>query len=240
MIAQCRNGWMQCSGFIARRVVANTRRALLLATLIVAAVGASHALDFDGLLARFRGLGGQDPVLRDWEKLLVDAKPLGTNEKLRRVNDFFNRRVQFGDDQDIWGQSDYWATLLETLSKGKGDCEDFTTAKYFTLLNVGVPNDQLRLIYVKARIGGASSRVTQPHMVLAYYDAPEADPIVLDNLISDLRPAPRRPDLQPIFSFNRQSIWQGGANKNGNAPDGTVQISHWQGLLIRARAEGFD
>lgn len=239
MIAQCRDYWFQCGRSIARRL-GNARRWFLAAGFIVAAVGAVQALDFDRLLAQFRGLGGRDPVLRDWEKLLVDARPLETKEKLRRVNDFFNRRVQSGDDQEIWGQSDYWATLLETLSKGKGDCEDFTTAKYFTLLNAGVANDQLRLIYVKAKIGGATSRVTQPHMVLAYYDAPEADPLVLDNLISDLRPAPRRPDLQPIFSFNRQSIWQGGANGNGAAPDGAVHISHWQGLLARAQAEGFD
>jgi predicted transglutaminase-like cysteine proteinase len=239
MIAQCRDCWFQCGRSIAR-FLGNARRWLLAGGLIVAAIGAVHALDFDRLLAQFRGLGGRDAVLRDWEKLLVDAKALETKEKLRRVNDFFNRRVQFGDDQDIWGQSDYWATLLETLSKGKGDCEDFTTAKYFTLLNAGVPNEQLRLIYVRAKIGGVNSRVTQPHMILAYYDSPEADPIVLDNLISDLRPAPRRPDLQPIFSFNRQSIWQGGANGNGNAPDGRVHISHWQGLLTRARAEGFD
>jgi len=237
MIAQCRNCWFQSGRAIARRL-GNARRWLLAAGLIVTAIGGVQALDFDRLLAQFRGLGGRDTVLRDWERLLVDARTLETKEKLRRVNDFFNRRVQSGDDLEIWGQSDYWATLLETLSKGKGDCEDFTTAKYFTLLNAGVPNEQLRLIYVKAKIGGTSSRVSQPHMVLAYYDAPEADPIVLDNLISDLRPAPRRPDLQPIFSFNRQSVWQGGAN--GNAPDGPVQISHWRGLLARAHAEGSD
>lgn len=231
---------MQGSSFVARvkRVV---RRCLLLPILvIVAAVGASHALDFDHLLTRFRGFGGQDPVLRDWEKLLVDARPLATKDKLRRVNDFFNGRIQSGDDQEIWGQSDYWATLLETLARGQGDCEDFTTAKYFTLLNVGVPNEQLRLIYVKAKIGGTASRVSQPHMVLAYYDAPEADPIVLDNLIADLRPAPRRPDLQPVFSFNSQSIWQGAAGKTAAAPNGFGLLSHWEGLLTRAKAEGFD
>jgi predicted transglutaminase-like cysteine proteinase len=107
----------------------------------------------------------------------------------------------------IWGQSDYWATPLETLAKGKGDCEDFTIAKYFTLLEAGLPNEQLRLIYVKARIGGAASNVTQAHMVLAYYSEPDAEPLILDNLITDIRPASRRPDLQPVFSFNSMGIW---------------------------------
>ena len=30
-------------------------------------------------------------------------------EKLRRANDFFNRRLIFDDDIAIWGQTDYWA-----------------------------------------------------------------------------------------------------------------------------------
>jgi predicted transglutaminase-like cysteine proteinase len=231
---------MQCSNFVAR-VKRGVRLWLVLPILIiVAALGAGHALDFDYLRARFRGFGGQDPVLRDWEKLLADARPLATKDKLRRVNDFFNRRIQTGDDQEIWGQSDYWATLLETLAKGRGDCEDFTTAKYFTLLNAGVPNEQLRLIYVKARIGGPSSNVTQPHMVLAYYGAPEADPVVLDNLITDLRSAPRRPDLQPVFSFNSQGLWQGAAGRTPPAPNGTLRLSQWEGLLVRSKADGFD
>jgi predicted transglutaminase-like cysteine proteinase len=239
MIAQGRNRWLECGICIARSF-RTARRCLVAAALIVAAAGAVHALDFGRLLVQFRGLGGQDAVLRDWERLLVDARPLETKEKLRRVNDFFNRRIQFGDDQAIWGQSDYWATLLETLSKGQGDCEDFTTAKYFTLLNTGVPIDQLRLIYVKARIGGASSRVTQPHMVLAYYDTPEADPIVLDNLITEPRPAPRRPDLQPVFSFNSQNLWAGAEGRTAASPNGTLHLSHWEGLLNRVKAEGFD
>lgn len=232
---------MQCSSFFARGREVVRRWLLLPIIIIVAAAGASHALDFDYILARFRGFGGQDPVLRDWERLLADARPLATKDKLRRVNDFFNRRIQSGDDQEIWGQSDYWATLLETLARGRGDCEDFTTAKYFTLLNVGVPNEQLRLIYVKAKIGGTASRVTQPHMVLAYYDTPEADPLLLDNLIADLRSAPRRPDLQPVFSFNSQTIWQGAAGRTTPAaPNGTLHLSQWEGLLKRAKAEGFD
>jgi hypothetical protein len=41
--------------------------------------------------------------------------------------------------------------------------------------------------------------------VLAYYALPEAEPLILDNLISELRPASRRPDLTPVFSFNAEN-----------------------------------
>jgi predicted transglutaminase-like cysteine proteinase len=236
MIPQGRRERVQRSNTIA----AIARRWPVAPILIVLAIGVAHALDFDRLLNRFLGFGGSEAVFREWQRLLTDAKPLGTREKLRRVNDFFNRRLQFGDDQEIWGERDYWATLLETLAKGRGDCEDFTTAKYFTLLNAGVPSEQLRLVYVRAKIGGASSSTVQAHMVLAYYDTPEADPIVLDNLIAELRPAARRPDLQPVFSFNGHGIWQGTAGKAAAGGGRPGRLSRWDDLLKRAKAEGFE
>lgn len=192
------------------------------------------------MLDSLRQLGASEAAFRDWQRLLMETRPLDTMEKLKRVNEFFNRRIQFGDDQQIWGQSDYWATPLETLAKGKGDCEDFTIAKYFTLLNAGIKNEQLRLVYVKARIGGSASSITQAHMVLAYYPTPDAEPIILDNLITDLRPAARRTDLQPLFSFNSQGIWQGAGGADAKGPGGPGRLSRWDDLLMRARAEGFD
>lgn len=229
-----------------RRRAARQRRLQSMALGFAAAValGGAVAANMDTLLASLRKFGGSEAAFRDWQKLLADARPLGPMDKLKRVNEFFNRRIQFGEDQQIWGQSDYWATPLETLAKGKGDCEDFTIAKYFTLLNAGVPLEQLRLVYVKARIGGSASTVTQAHMVLAYFATADAEPLVLDNLITDLRPASRRPDLAPVFSFNSQGIWQGaggGADAKGpGAAGGSGRLSRWEDLLQRARAEGFD
>lgn len=203
-------------------------------------LGAGAATDFDRMQVALRQLGGSEAAFRDWQKLLADARPLGAMDKLRRVNEFFNRRIQFGEDQQIWSQSDYWATPMETLAKGRGDCEDFSIAKYFTLLDAGMPVEQLRLVYVKARIGGNASNVTQAHMVLAYYPTPEAEPVILDNLITDLRPASRRQDLQPVFSFNSQGIWQGSAGGGARGPGGAGRLSRWDNLLERTRAEGFD
>ena len=175
---------------------------------------------------------------RDWQKLLQESAQQTAPAKLKQVNDFFNRRVKFGDDQEIWGQSDYWATPMETLGKGAGDCEDFTIAKYFTLLLLNIPDEKMRLIYVQARIGGVNSSITQAHMVLAYYPTPEVDPLILDNLVNDMQPASRRSDLLPVFSFNTQGLWQGTTGVRGAG--GPASLSRWQELLRRARAEGFD
>jgi predicted transglutaminase-like cysteine proteinase len=213
---------------------------LMLAVILSLPAHPVIPIDFARLQAALRRLGGNAQSFADWQMLLTNTKELGVSDKLRRVNEFFNRRIQFGTDQEIWGQSDYWATPMETLAKGKGDCEDFTIAKYFTLLNLDIPNEQLRLVYVKARIGGPASSIQQAHMVLAYYPAPDAEPLVLDNLITDIRPAARRPDLQPVFSFNSQGIFNGADAKATLGSGGVGQLSRWNELLQRARDEGFD
>jgi predicted transglutaminase-like cysteine proteinase len=155
-------------------------------------------------------------------------------DKLKAANDFFNRRISFQDDRLVWGVDDYWASPLELLDRGRGDCEDFAIAKYFTLLAMGVPASKLRLVYARALM----DRSVQPHMVLAYYDDPSIDaPLILDNLVAEIRRAPGRSDLTPIFSFNSEGLWQGiGSHFEG---DPIARLSYWRGALAKAHAEGF-
>jgi predicted transglutaminase-like cysteine proteinase len=135
-----------------------------------------------------------------WQELIRTSSGLTDMQKLRRVNDFFNALV-FVNDIDHWGKKDYWATPLETLVSNGGDCEDFSIAKYFTLLETGIPAEKLRLTYVKAL------RLNQAHMVLTYFPSPDDDPLVLDNLDKEISPASRRDDLQPVYSFNGDGLW---------------------------------
>lgn len=175
---------------------------------------------------------------RDWQKLVADTEKIADqDQQVKKVNEFWNRRIQFIEDTEAWGQSDYWATPMESLGHGKGDCEDFAIAKYFTLLAAGMDMSQLRLIYVKAKMGGGA---TQAHMVLAFYSDPEAEPQILDNLVGEIRPASRRPDLTPVFSFNSQGIWGGASASDSSGSTGTKRLSRWEELLARARTEGFE
>ena len=154
-------------------------------------------------------------------------------ERLTAINAFFNTRVAFRDDIETWGQIDYWATPLELLDKGAGDCEDYAIAKYMSLLSAGVPQARLRLVYVRAQFQGRP----QAHMVLAYYAQPESEPLILDNINPEIRPASLRPDLTPVFSFNGEGLGSGvGATTAGNP---LVRLSLWRDLLAKAKAEGF-
>jgi predicted transglutaminase-like cysteine proteinase len=96
-----------------------------------------------------------------------------------------------------------------------------------------MPSARLRLVYVRAQVGGA----VQAHMVLAYYAAPSAEPLILDNLVGELRPASRRPDLVPVFSFNSDGLWEGVGAKVAGDP--LARLSRWREVLAKARAEGF-
>ena len=133
----------------------------------------------------------------------------------------------------VCSQQDYWATPIEFLRKGAGDCEDFALAKYFTLREMGVPANQLRITYVKAL------QLNQAHMVVTWYATPDAIPLVLDNLKTAILPATQRTDLLPVYAFNGEGLWlpQSGGNKRVGD---SKRLSRWQDLLTRMRAEGFE
>lgn len=181
---------------------------------------------------------GNDGValLGAWQRMLDEANTLDIEKKLTRVNQFFNRNIRYTEDIILWKKSDFWATPLEVMGVRAGDCEDYTIAKYLSLLELGIPNEQLRLIYVKAKIGGPQSKVSQAHMVLGYYPSPNAIPLILDSLISTIEPANQRPDLHPVFSFNSEGLWVG--NQSTQA-DPTARLSRWRDLLARVKEEGF-
>jgi predicted transglutaminase-like cysteine proteinase len=176
--------------------------------------------------------------VRSWRDLLVSAASRDERRQIRMVNEFFNRNVLYQSDEDLWGTHDYWATPLETLGRAGGDCEDYAVAKYTSLRKLGIPDSRLRIFYVHARLGATASNATEVHMVLGYYPDEDAEPLILDNLITDIRPASRRDDLTPIFSFNSQGLWPDGASVS--AGDSTARLSNWRGVLERMQADGLD
>ncbi|WP_370528044.1 cysteine protease LapG [Atlantibacter sp. RC6] len=208
-----------------------------LALLLMLSPGLEADWDFvaiDNSTKRLYGVATPQAQRRidDWAALLKNPPDGDVRETLRRVNQFFNKRLEFKDDIVVWRQQDYWATPIEFLRKGAGDCEDYAIAKYFTLREMGVPASQLRITYVKAL------QLNQAHMVLTWYPTPNAIPLVLDNLKDAILPATQRPDLLPVYSFNGEGMWLPQAGSNKRVGD-SKRLSRWQDLLTRMRAEGF-
>ncbi|MFZ2738781.1 MAG: transglutaminase-like cysteine peptidase [Burkholderiaceae bacterium] len=208
---------------------------MLLALLAaLSATLAAPDLDKTLSLAQQRyGTSGVQTVLA-WRKMMDEARGLPELDKLEKVNTFFNRSIMFQDDAIVWRQEDYWATPLEFMGRGAGDCEDFSIAKYITLQLLGIANERLRMIYVRAKIGSTTSVA---HMVLGYYAKPNGEPLILDNLISSVRAASTRIDLSPVFSFNNAGLWVGAAD--GSSGDPTIRLSRWRDVLERMRQDGF-
>ncbi|MER2495711.1 transglutaminase-like cysteine peptidase [Vibrio neptunius] len=163
-----------------------------------------------------------------WRREMEQFKGLSERQKLTEVNHFFNQ-LNFVNDDRLWGKKDYWATPLEFLGSNAGDCEDFTIAKYFSLLELGVSDQKLRLVYVKA------ITLNQFHMVLAYYSKPSAEPILLDNIDPEIKKASKRRDLLPIYSFNGKNLWLM-KSKQGQLAGKSSRLSLWNDLRAREKS----
>ena len=182
--------------------------------------------------ALYGPLGAGQQRIDAWQQLLATQKQLSETERLQVVNQFFNRQLRYAEDIDLWHEVDYWATPIQSLIKGAGDCEDYAIAKYFSLRRLGVPAEKLRITYVKAL------RQNRAHMVLTYYSSSDAMPLVLDSLMDAIKPASQRPDLLPVYAFNGEGLWLTGAAGNKKVGD-TKRLSRWQDLLKKMQAEGF-
>jgi len=117
------------------------------------------------------------------------------------VNRFFNQ-LEYRPDIKTWNKKDYWASRLEFLGKGQGDCEDYAVAKFLTMVQLGVPEKKLFLTYVKA-VGYPDAA----HLVVTYYKEPGTVPFVLDNYIKKILPATQRTDLIPVYSFTASDLY---------------------------------
>lgn len=228
--------WWSVSRLVPTRaaLVRGLRAGRRISLVLLAGWACSQAFESPRVLQSAQRMG--PAALARTQALLQDIAEMGGQDddtRLKAINTYFNRRVLYRDDQETWGVIDYWASPLETLAKGQGDCEDYAIGKYFSLLAAGVPGVKMRLVYVRAQVGAG----IQAHMVLAYYPEPNAEPMILDNLVTEIRPASRRPDLTPVFSFNAEGLWQGVGG--ASAGDPSARLSRWRDVFAKAKAEGW-
>jgi predicted transglutaminase-like cysteine proteinase len=161
-----------------------------------------------------------------WKKILTEEQSKSAEDKLTAVNNWFNL-FAYVSDMEFEGVEDYWKSPDEFVNDGAGDCEDYAIAKYFTLLALGIPEEALKITYVKAL------KYNTAHMVLAYYPTPSAEPLILDNLEPSILPASSRQDLIPIYSFNAKGLWLAKQSNRDQPITGTSTLSQWQQMLSR-------
>jgi predicted transglutaminase-like cysteine proteinase len=153
---------------------------------------------------------GASGRLQRWQQIMTSGRNLDELKKVDLVNGFFNR-IPYQSDLENYGIEDYWATPIELLVRNAGDCEDYAIAKYFTLRELGVAEEKLKITYVVLtrtyHYTFSVKKVKENHMVLTYYPQPDGEPLVLDNFETSILPAGRRYDLSPVYSFNGEKLW---------------------------------
>lgn len=114
-------------------------------------------------------------------------------ERIEAVNWYVNKRVRFTDDIRQYGRKDFWAAANETLSRGRGDCEDYAIAKLQMLRRAGFADRDLYLVVLKDLVRRADHAVLVVRATGHMY--------VLDNGTDQLLDTESVRDYRPVLTF---------------------------------------
>ncbi|MBR3664937.1 MAG: transglutaminase-like cysteine peptidase [Desulfovibrio sp.] len=132
-----------------------------------------------------------------WNTFKDGAKGKKGLDLLRYVHNFWNK-FPYREDILNWGVDDYWAIPDEFLKKS-GDCEDYAIIKYFSLRQLGLEADKMRIVVLRDTVRNLA------HAVLVVYM--DNDAYVLDNLSSAVLSHTRFKHYQPQYSVNELGRW---------------------------------
>lgn len=154
-----------------------------------------------------------------WNKLIDSNRNKPVTEKLKLVNDFFNR-VPIRNETELWGHI-HWSTPFEMLTRNAGSHADHVIGKYVTLEAMDISVDQLQITHVHS-----SAMIDSTYMVLTYRSEPRAIPLVLDTVNGEILPADKREDLFPEDSINDNGLWLSNTQRDGRADAQTEASGH--------------
>ena len=188
---------------------------ILISSAVLVLTASAHAVDNK---QKKHVLSPWQPAVYDWVgeeygpkqkkrayktyQLVADNLHGSDVEKLNAVNIFYNNVTWINDDEH-WGETDYWASPMETILTLGGDCEDLAMAKFSLLRGMGINPKQMMLTYVTI-----PDRGNIAHMVLYYWHNTEKTgvPLVLDNMIDEVLPKPERKDLAEVYNIDSDNI----------------------------------
>ncbi len=133
----------------------------------------------------------------DWQSLKMKWSGLDEYKKLEAVNRFWNQ-WPYKTDLSAYGKKDYWAAPYEFV-RHSGDCEDYSISKYYTLRELGFPQDRLRILVVRETVRNIG------HAILGVIMGD--DIFILDNLANTVVPMRFIRNYEPQFSLNESYRW---------------------------------
>ena len=134
-----------------------------------------------------------------WNDLVRQVSALKGEERLQAVNEGVNALMVYASDEEIYGVGDYWATLQESMSRGRGDCEDIAIAKMWLLNASGVDLSSMRLVVLKDTLRDFD------HAVLSVVE--DGHQYVLDNTAWKVGRADWMRGYRPIYALSSDQSW---------------------------------
>ena len=130
--------------------------------------------------------------------IIDKARTQDGRERIETVNRGVNNALQFQSDYSQYRQMDKWVSPLATFQSGRGDCEDFATAKFVALHAAGIPFDDLWLVL------GFDKAIRQHHMVPVV--RLEGRWLVLENGTLMTFEDKDYPNFDPLFLINHEGV----------------------------------
>jgi len=134
-----------------------------------------------------------------WNDLVRQVSALEGEERLQAVNEGINALLVYASDDEVYGVGDYWATLEESMSRGRGDCEDIAIAKMWLLKAAGVDLSSMRLVVLKDTLRNLD------HAVLSVVE--NGHQYVLDNAAWKVGRADWMRGYRPIYALSSDQSW---------------------------------
>lgn len=124
----------------------------------------------------------------------------GKNElrvQLGKINRAVNLAIRPASDWAQYGYADFWASPLQTLASGAGDCEDYAIVKYVVLRALGMAETDLRLMIVR------DDKHQTEHAIVAVRD--EQEWLILDNRTMFIVNAEDARYYNPLFVLEQKT-----------------------------------
>jgi predicted transglutaminase-like cysteine proteinase len=112
------------------------------------------------------------------------------------INRAVNLSIRPTSDWAQYGYADYWASPLQTLGSGAGDCEDYAIVKYVVLRELGVDESDLRFVIVH------DDKHQADHAIVAIRH--EQRWLILDNRTMAILNA-EEVQYRPMFALDQQN-----------------------------------
>jgi predicted transglutaminase-like cysteine proteinase len=96
---------------------------------------------------------------RNFLAIVAQGRAQTGRARISVINRAINLAIEPMSDFAQWGVPDRWSAPLETLTTGRGDCEDYAIAKYVALTEAGVAAADVKLVIVRNTAAGEDHAV---------------------------------------------------------------------------------